>query len=592
MDYGITDILTLLGSLGLFLFGMKVMSDALMEVAGDKMRNILAKMTSNRFFAVMTGFLITAVIQSSSATTLMVVSFVNASLLTLGEAIGVILGAHIGTTVTAWLITILGFKVSMGAIALPLIFVGFLLTFSKKITTQHWGKFIIGFALLFIGLDFLKDAVPDIKHNPQMLEWLQAYTDLGFWSVLIFLAIGTLLTVVVQSSSATMALTLIMCYEGWIPFDMAAAMVLGENIGTTITANLAALVANYNAKRAARAHFISQTMGVLGMVIFLYPFLRLIDNFTQTNSISAFDSPLAIPVALSAFHTSFNVLNTLVLIWFVPIIVKVVEKMVPYKEEEEVAVDAPKYLTNSAKQYPQTTIKALVDESKRLFGSPIYKIVAHVFNIHRSDIESDEKVKDVIKASREVVDIDVNEVYYNKVKNIYSEIIEYASYAQGKFNLTVDKTKAINNIKVANRKMVEIMNDCDALNKNMVLFIQSDNEKMQKAYDKMRKRITKVLRETNRVGHEKDPKRHLAKLEKLKVKALEEDVMSDGTLNKLLMEGSITSQMGSSLANDSYHVENIIKNLVDVTELLYVEEDTLLGDYKEEKTKKGKARKK
>ena len=181
MQYGLYEILTLIGSLGLFLYGMKVMSDALMEVAGDKMRSILASMTSNRFYAVLTGFLITSIIQSSSATTLMVVSFANASLLTLVESIGVIMGANIGTTITAWLITILGFKVSMSSIALPLVGLGFLLTFSKNKTTKSWGYFIVGFAILFIGLQFLKDSVPNIKENPAALAFLEKYTGMGYW---------------------------------------------------------------------------------------------------------------------------------------------------------------------------------------------------------------------------------------------------------------------------------------------------------------------------------------------------------------------------------------------------------------------------
>ena len=208
MDYGLTDILTLLGSLGLFLYGMKVMSDSLIVLAGNRMRNILATTTSNRVFALLTGFLITAAIQSSSATTLMVVSFVNASLLTLTEAVGVIMGANIGTTVTAWLISILGFKVKMSAIALPLVGLGFLLSMAKKEQTRHWGHFIIGFAVLFIGLQFLKDSVPDIRHNPEVLAFLAEYTSQGYFSILLFLLIGTILTLIVQSSSATMALTL------------------------------------------------------------------------------------------------------------------------------------------------------------------------------------------------------------------------------------------------------------------------------------------------------------------------------------------------------------------------------------------------
>ena len=221
------------------------MSDALIKLAGNRMRSILATMTSNRFLGISTGFLITSVIQSSSATTLMVVSFSNASLLTLTEAISVIMGANIGTTVTAWIIAILGFKVSMSSIALPLVAAGMLFTFSKKEHWQNWGVFIIGFAVLFIGLQFLKDAMPDIQQHPEILEFLRRYTEGGYGSILLFLALGTVLTVLIQSSSATMALTLLMTAEGWIPFEMAAAMVLGENIGTTITANIAAIVANF-----------------------------------------------------------------------------------------------------------------------------------------------------------------------------------------------------------------------------------------------------------------------------------------------------------------------------------------------------------
>ncbi|MFD0861858.1 Na/Pi cotransporter family protein [Sungkyunkwania multivorans] len=580
MNYGFTDILTLLGALGLFLYGMKVMSDSLMEAAGDRMRNILASMTSNRVFAVFTGFVITAAIQSSSATTLMVVSFVNASLLTLTEAVGVILGANIGTTVTAWLITLLGFKVSMSAIALPVVALGFLLTFSKNIKTKHWGNFIVGFAVLFIGLQFLKDAVPNIQDSPEVLSWLQNYTDKGFWSVLIFLCIGTVLTIIIQSSSATMALTLVMCHEGWIPFDMAAAMVLGENIGTTITANLAALVANYNAKRAARAHLISQVLGVIWMLALFYPFLNLIDYITQNEGVSAFDSPLAIPVALSAFHTAFNMTNMLVLIGFVPLIVKIVERAVPYKEMPEPAVDVAKYLSKASMRYPQTAIKALIDESKRLYEGPVFKIVAHVLNIHRTDIKSGEKIKKLVKSSTGIVDIDVNEIYYKKVKHIYSEIIAYATRAQTKFSLTEEKMNDINKIKVANRKMVEIIKDADALNENMIAYAKTDNSDMHREYNRLRQRITKTLRRIYLANIDKSSDKHIKKLERIRKAAEEEeDVLASGTLNMLLQEKRITSEMASSLSIDSHLVKNIIKNLVAVAELLYVQSDTLLESF-------------
>ncbi len=335
MNYGIADILTLIGSLGLFLYGMKLMSEALQKVAGEKMRSILAAMTSNRVKGVFTGILITALIQSSSATTVMVVSFVNAGLLSLVESVGVIMGANVGTTITAWLISILGFKVSMSAISLPLIGFALPFLFAADRRKKNWGELILGFALLFIGLQFLKDSVPDIKHNPQILDFLQHYTDMGFGSIIIFMFIGTLLTILIQSSSATMALTLVMCNSGWISFDMAAAMVLGENIGTTITANIAAAVANTSAKRAALAHLIFNTFGVIWMLIVFSYFLNGIAWINQEllDGGNPFVSASAVPVSLSLFHTFFNVLNVLVLIWFARFIVRVVTWLVPAKEE-------------------------------------------------------------------------------------------------------------------------------------------------------------------------------------------------------------------------------------------------------------------
>ncbi len=592
MNYGFTDLVTLLGSLGLFLYGMKVMSDALMEVAGDKMRSILASMTSNRVFAVFTGFLITAVIQSSSATTLMVVSFVNASLLTLTEAIGVILGANIGTTVTAWLIAILGFKVSMSAIALPLVGVGFLLTFSKSKKFKNWGKFIIGFAVLFIGLQFLKDSVPDIKANPAVLEFLKSYTSMGYASVLLFLVIGTILTLIVQSSSATMALTLVMCNEGWIPFDMAAAMVLGENIGTTITANLAALVANYQAKRAARAHFITQIIGVTIVLILFYPFLNFIDSITQSGGVSAFSSATAIPVALSMFHTAFNVFNMLILIWFISAIRNLVSWIVPEAAEHEPDIDQPKYLSENALQYPQTAISALLKETKRLFEGPCFEIISHALNLHREDIKSDKKLKEIVLSSRDTLDIDIDEIYYTKVKSIYSQILEYATRIQSDFNLSDEKMDAIFQIKVANRYMVEAIKDSRGLNKNLSQYMNSENEHIRREYDQLRRKVAKVLKRIYRARKATegpDAETRLNRLMSLKISVKQSDVLVNGRLDQLIRDGLIDSQMATSLANDSDNVAGISKNLLRVAELLYIRRDTMLTGITELTEKERKA---
>ncbi|MEG2849384.1 MAG: Na/Pi symporter, partial [Bacteroidales bacterium] len=272
------NVLTLLGSLGLFLYGMTLMSEALQKVAGDKLRSFLAAMTSNSIKRIFTGLFITAIIQSSSATTVMVVSFVNAGLLTLVQSIGVIMGANIGTTFTAWLISFLGFNADIAILAIPLIGLGFGFMMCKAKKKKSIGELIIGFALLFLGLGFLKDSVPDLKSSPEVLAFLQEWTNFGFLSVVIFVLIGTALTIVLQSSSATMALTLVMCNNGWIPFEMGAALVLGENIGTTITANIAAAVANVSARRAARAHSVFNLFGVAWVLILFHPFLFVVSK--------------------------------------------------------------------------------------------------------------------------------------------------------------------------------------------------------------------------------------------------------------------------------------------------------------------------
>ncbi|MEA4986151.1 hypothetical protein SDC9_45133 [bioreactor metagenome] len=371
MNYSFYDFMMLVGSLGLFLYGMKIMSEGLQKAAGNKLRSILTAMTKNRFTGVLTGVFITALIQSSSATTVMVVSFVNAGLLNLLQSVTVIMGANIGTTVTAWIISFFGFKFSISAYAIPLIAIATPLIFSANGKRKSYGEFILGFALLFMGLDMLKNSVPDLKNNPEMLEFLTRFTQSGYISVVIFLVIGTLLTIVVQSSSATMAITLIMVSKGWISYELGAAMVLGENIGTTITANIAAIPANISAKRAALAHTLFNITGIIWMLFLFFPFLNMVTNLAEflgfgnptlfSQELST--NPDAIRIVsnesgllsaeeliyqkqlmvyqtstsygLALFHSMFNIINTSLLVWFAKAITNVVSFIIKKKATDE-----------------------------------------------------------------------------------------------------------------------------------------------------------------------------------------------------------------------------------------------------------------
>lgn len=361
MDRGIFELLKLIGSLALFLYGMKLMSESLQKLAGNKMRQILTAMTSNRVTGVLTGLFITALIQSSSATTVMVVSFVNAGLLDLVGSIGVILGANIGTTITSWLVAILGLgKFSISDLALPIIGCALPLLFSKKRSRKNWGEMFVGFGLLFLALRFLQESMPTNLHDyPGVGEFIQEISFLGFRSWMIFLFLGAALTILFQSSSATVALTLVICSKGWIGYEDAAAMIMGENIGTTITANLAAAVANIQAKRAALAHFIINVFGVVWLFALFTPFLHFIGDLCVTLHISKYN-PIysdprllenafppearagviasinaAMPLVLSLFNTLAKGINVAILIWFTRFIARLVSRIVPPKTGED-----------------------------------------------------------------------------------------------------------------------------------------------------------------------------------------------------------------------------------------------------------------
>lgn len=370
MSFGIVEILTLIGAVGLFLYGMKLMSEGIQKAAGDRLRKILSLMTNNRWMGALTGILVTVLVQSSSATTVMIVSFVNAGLLSLGQSMAVIMGANIGTTATAWIISLFGFKVNIASFAVPLMAFAVPLIFSGKNQWKNWGEFLLGFALLFMGLEYLNNSVPDLQSNPEVFARLQRYSDLGFWSILIFVLVGVVLTLIVQASSATFAIALIMCSKGWIPFDCTCGMVLGANIGTCITPILASVSGNVWAKRAAMGHLMFNVLGLLWTLPLFYPLVALIklmsnnmvgdpdeliaitssldhqtlnalnngllDKAEYGDLISRFAAAqVTVSFALALFHTVYKSVNFLIMIWFTKLYEKIVVMLVPTRKADK-----------------------------------------------------------------------------------------------------------------------------------------------------------------------------------------------------------------------------------------------------------------
>ena len=449
-------VLTLLGALGMFLYGMNLMSAGLQKAAGSKMRSFLGAMTSNPFKGVMTGLGITTVIQSSSATTVMTVGFVNAGLLTLSQAVGVIMGANIGTTVTAWLVSLLGFKADISLFAVPLMAVGFILSLAKSDKRRHISELIIGFSLLFLGLSLMKESVPDLRETPEVLAFIQNWTSYGFGSVLIFLVFGTVLTLVLQSSSATMALTLIMVNMGWIPFEMGAAMVLGENIGTTITANIAAAVGNANARRAALAHTLFNVFGVCWALALFTPFLKLVgltitwlglpnpmDIAHSADVAMTADEGMATLYGISMLHTLFNLFNTMILIWFVNVIVKIVTKTI--KERKSVEEDVVKLKFIDAG--PLSTAELAVGEARNE--------VIHFAEISRREVDF---IRSAINASN---DKEFEQMRARLVK--YEEISDRIEYEIAQFLNALPEDSISEETRTETKRMYKIIGELESL---------------------------------------------------------------------------------------------------------------------------------
>lgn len=495
----ILKVLELIGALGLFLYGMKVMSDALQKLAGDKMRVFLSRMTSNRFSGVLTGLGITTFVQSSSATTVMVVSFVNAGLLNLTGAIAVIMGANIGTTVTAWIISLLGFEFSIVTIVLPIIAIATPLLFTKK--KKSLGEFLVGFALLFMGLDALKNGVPDftLPEYAGVLQFIGSMSDYGYLSILIFVLIGTIFTVVVQSSSAMMALTLVMCAQGLIGFEVACALVLGENIGTTITANIAAVMANATAKRAARAHLMFNLIGVCWILILFHPFLWLIGKFmVATKGVDPFVSASAIPVALSCFHSFFNLLNTSVLVWFIPTIERIVTRLVPANDEEEFRLKfIPSGFMSTSELSIEPAKKEIESFSKRVVR--MYEFIPELYG------EKDEKKFDQLmqrtKKYEEITDRMELEIANYLTKVSENELSLSASYEISSMLRIVDNLESIGD------SCYQLSLSIDSRNKQNISFSEDMNDKIQHLFSLIREAINEMNNNLSANYHNVDGQR-------------------------------------------------------------------------------------
>jgi len=562
---------TILAGVAILLFGMTMLEEGFRVFTKGPLQNILKKATNKLYKSISAGALVTALIQSSSLVSVITISFISAGLISLSGGLGLIFGANIGTTATAWLVAGFGLKIKISALALAMLVFGIVFSFQKKLTYKGIGNVLAGLGFFFLGIYYMKEGFDVYKDYID----LRQYAMTGYLGVIVYTGIGIVLTTILQSSSATLALILTALSAGQIEYENALALAIGANVGTTITAVLGSLSSNIAGKRLAGAHLIFNVVTGVVALILIYPLANLVNKISELTHIATTDYTLK----LALFHTIFNVLGVLIMMPFINKLEIFLLRV--FKERLDKDIDEPKYLNEAVLEFPGTVISSLVNESKYLYKNAIFEIVAHALNIHREDIKSDKKIGKIVKASTEDLNIDVENLYYKKVKSIYGEILRYATTAQSKLKLSKKENKAILDIKIANRKMIEIIKDIRELNRNITLSTNLRNKFVQKEYNGFRKKLTKVLRTIYLFRKEEDNLKYAEILSELKIEAKDNIRLSNKSIDKLIRKDLITAEQASSLFNDYTNVNNVTKKLIEVAELLYGKMDSLLEDTSE-----------
>ena len=552
----------------ILLFGMIMLEEGFNAFVEGPLQKVLRRYTNKLYKSLGLGFIVTAILQSSSLISVITISFLSAGLIDLYAGLGIIFGANLGTTATAWLVATFGLKVKVSALAMPMLAFGILFVFQKSKSMKGIGYVLAGLGFFFLGIHFMKQGFDIYQDSINLADFSMP----GFWGLIVYTLIGILVTLILQSSSAAMALILTALAVGQITYGNSLALAIGANIGTTVTAILGAISSNVAGKRLAGAHLIFNLVTGLIALVFITQLGQFVDFISDFASIAPDDYT----IKLAIFHTVFNVLGVLVMVPFINKLVKFLNRVVKEKETVGEEIEYPVYLNKSILAYPQTALKALLDESKRLFEQSTFMIVSHGLNIHRADIKGNKKIKKIVKKSKEEFQVDIDELYYRKVKIIYSKIIEYATLAQSNLSLSPEGMEAFTRIKLANRNIVETIKNIRGLHNNVTLYMVSENKYIRKEYDRLRQKVSKVLREIYLIKNDVDPETHLEKLKKLKEKSAKSDVLVDGTLDKLIREKKISSVMATSLANDSSNVAGITKKLIETAELLYKNSDTII----------------
>jgi phosphate:Na+ symporter len=561
------DARTIIAGVAIFLIGMHYMENGFKLFSGGALESVLGRFTGTTPRAIFTGFLSTSVVQSSSLVSVIIISFLSAELIGLTQAVGVVFGSNIGTTTTAWLVSAFGLKIKISAYALPMLIFGVVMQFSKHVTYKGLGSVLIGLGFIFLGIAYMKDGFETLKEGLDLAE----YAMEGYAGVAVYIVLGAIATVVIQSSSATMAIIITALATGQIDYINALSLAIGANIGTTVTAALGSLASNKNGKRLAVAHFIFNLITALFAVIFIHQLKDLVEWLAPYMAIPDGDDTMR----LALFHTIFNVVGVMLVVPFMKPLVNFLETLF---QDEAKARGRAKYLTPEVMEIPATALAALRKETIHLYDKSVEAIV-HAMNLHRTQIFSDAAIDEVIERSTSPIKIDVDEVYQSEIKSLYGEILEYASMSQT--YMDQQGNNEIFELKQAARKIIEMVKDVRELQKNLNFYSKSHNSVIIEQYDKLRAELVEVLRIIQELReNEFEEEEVLTRIEVEKVNAKEREIAQNYEVDALIREHKIDSHSASSLINDITFAQSISKKLLTCAETLWVRDEEIkdLGD--------------
>lgn len=564
------DISTILGGIALFLMGMEYMENGFKAFSGGILERVLERFTNNTPKAIATGFFTTAIVQSSSLISIIVISFLSAGLISLTSAVGVIFGSNIGTTATAWLVSIFGLHIKISLYAMPMLVLGVVIPlFFKSNGWKGIAAILIGLGVIFLGIGYMKEGFETLKEGLDLAK----YAMEGYAGIFVYVLVGSVATVIIQSSSATMAIIITALATGQIDYPNALALAIGANVGTTVTAVLGALKSNENGKRLAVAHFIFNIITALIAILFIYQLTEAVDYLSILVGIGIDNFAMK----LSLFHTIFNLIGILTVSPFIGKLVTFLNTLfIPKASKEE---GKAKYLDNSALEFPMTSLLAVIKETKHLYDNA-FEIIAHGLNLKRSNLLSSMPLEEVIQDEYSKSAVDIDAFYNHKIKGIYGEIIDFSTKAQSE--MSPKEIELLYKLKLANRDIVEAVKDTKHLQKNMIKYLKSTNEHIKEQYNRIRRDLAELLRNINIVATTEAEDEILLLLSKAKVHTEKYDILANGTLDNLIREGLITNEMATSLMNDSAYAYDISKNLIAMAEITFSDRSSNFESLNEE----------